>query len=152
VSTCGLVPGILALARRGWPLTLAASLHAPDDQLRNQLMPVNKKYPLSELMQACQEYVRCTGRRITFEYTLLAGVNDTPAHAAALVRLLKGLLCHVNLIPYNEVPERPFRRSRRMEEFRHCLLQGGVKATVRRSLGGDIDAACGQLRRRSPQV
>ncbi|MGQ9558043.1 MAG: 23S rRNA (adenine(2503)-C(2))-methyltransferase RlmN [Desulfurispora sp.] len=151
VSTCGLVPGILALARRGWPLTLAVSLHAPDDQLRSQLMPVNKKYPLPELMGACREYVRSTGRRITFEYTLLAGVNDTPAHAAALVRLLKGLLCHVNLIPYNEVPERPFKRSRRMQEFCRSLKLGGVPATVRRSLGGDIDAACGQLRRRGPR-
>lgn len=152
VSTCGLVPGILALARRGWPLTLAVSLHAPDDQLRSQLMPVNKKYPLPELIGACREYVRCTGRRITFEYTLLAGVNDTPAHAAALVRLLKGLLCHVNLIPYNEVPERPFKRSRRMQEFCRSLQLGGVPATVRRSLGGDIDAACGQLCRRGPRL
>lgn len=152
VSTCGLVPGILALARRGWPLTLAVSLHAPDDQLRSQLMPINKKYPLPELIGACREYVHSTGRRITFEYTLLAGVNDTPAHAAALVRLLKGLLCHVNLIPYNEVPERPFRRSRRMQEFCRSLQLGGVPATVRRSLGGDIDAACGQLRRRGPRL
>jgi len=151
VSTCGLVPGIRALATEGLPLTLAVSLHAPDDELRDSLVPVNRKYPLGELLAACTEYAARTGRRITFEYALLAGVNDSRENAEKLAGLLSGMLCHVNLIPANPVTERGVRSPSRRQIgiFKRILEERGITATVRRELGGDIDAACGQLRRRT---
>lgn len=150
LSTCGLVPRIRELARLRLGLTLAVSLHAPTDELRDRLVPVNRRHPLAELLAACREYAQSTGRRITFEYALLAGVNDAPEHASGLAGLLQGLLCHVNLIPFNPVDERNFRRSvpERVRRFRDILRERGISVTVRRELGADIDAACGQLRRR----
>lgn len=150
LSTCGLVPRIRELARLRLGLTLAVSLHAPTDELRDRLVPVNRRHPLAELLAACREYAQSTGRRITFEYALLAGVNDAPEQASRLAGLLHGLLCHVNLIPFNPVDERNFRRSvpERVRRFRDILRERGISVTVRRELGADIDAACGQLRRR----
>lgn len=150
VSTCGLVPQIEALAGEGLPLTLAVSLHAPNDPLRDELVPVNRRYPLRELMAACRYYFEQTGRRITFEYAIIAGVNDGRELAVELGRLLKGMHCHVNLIPANPVPERGVKPPppRQLELFKKTLAEAGVNVTVRRELGADIDAACGQLRRR----
>lgn len=150
VSTCGVVPGILRLAERRLPLTLAVSLHAPSDELRSRLVPVNRRYPLKELIAACREYVRLTKRRLTFEYILLDGLNDSGSCARELAQLVRGLLCHVNLIPANPVPGRPFAPSppERVAAFKRILEGAGVKVTMRRELGADIDAACGQLRRR----
>ncbi|MDI6871536.1 MAG: 23S rRNA (adenine(2503)-C(2))-methyltransferase RlmN [Bacillota bacterium] len=151
ISTCGLVPGIERLAEENLPLTLAVSLHAPCDRLRSRLMPVNRRYPLSRLIPACAAYAERTGRRVTFEYALIAGVNDGPGEARGLVRLLGGVLCHVNLIPFNEVPGSGFERSSpdRVEEFRSILAEAGIPVTVRREMGTKIEAACGQLRRRA---
>ncbi|SHE51184.1 23S rRNA m(2)A-2503 methyltransferase [Desulfofundulus australicus DSM 11792] len=150
ISTCGIVPGILELSRRRLPVTLAVSLHAPNDKLRSHLMPVNRRYPLGELIPACREYVKRTGRRITFEYALLSGVNDSPHFAEELVRLVKDLLCHINLIPVNPVSGKKFSRppATRVKYFKNILERAGLAVTVRRELGSDIDAACGQLRRR----
>ncbi|MGB9804100.1 23S rRNA (adenine(2503)-C(2))-methyltransferase RlmN [Desulfofundulus sp.] len=150
LSTCGVVPGILKLARMRLPLTLAVSLHAPSDELRNRLVPINRRYPLGELIPACREYIKLTGRRITFEYALLAGVNDSARCAFDLARLVRGLLCHINLIPANPVHGRDFARApaARIQRFKRLLEKAGLSVTVRRELGGDIDAACGQLRRR----
>ncbi|HEY8486136.1 MAG TPA: 23S rRNA (adenine(2503)-C(2))-methyltransferase RlmN [Limnochordales bacterium] len=153
ISTAGLVPGILALAREArLEVGLAVSLHAPDDGLRDRLVPVNRAYPLDELLQACREYQKATRRRITFEYVLLRDVNDRPFHARELARRLRGLLCHVNLIPYNPVPGLPFDRPapRQVACFARRLQQAGVPVTVRWSRGGDIEAACGQLRAAQP--
>jgi len=151
LSTCGLADRIRELARCKLGLTLSVSLHAPTDALRSRTMPVNKKWPLAELIDACREYFALTGRRISFEYALIDGVNDSPEHAARLAALLAGLPCHVNLIPMNEVRETGYRRStgERIQSFRRRLEKGGVTVTVRRELGGDISAACGQLRRES---
>lgn len=148
LSTCGLVPGIRRLAGEGLPVTLAVSLHAPEDELRSRLMPVNRRYPLAELLPACEEYARRTGRRVTFEYALIDGVNDDPELARALARRLRGMSCHVNLIPLNP-SGRGLRGSppERVEAFRAVLERAGVAVTVRRELGTGIDAACGQLRR-----
>lgn len=150
VSTCGLVPRIKELAGEKLAITLAVSLHAPDDYLRDMLVPVNKKYPLRELMAACRDYAVRTGRRVTFEYALLAGLNDSREHAVKLGRLLAGMLCHVNLIPVNPVPERCVGPPSKLqvELFQNTLASMGMTATIRRGLGADIDAACGQLRRR----
>lgn len=150
VSTCGLVPQMGQLAAEGLPITLAVSLHAPNDELRARLMPINGRYPLGELIPACASYAAQTGRRVTFEYALIAGVNDGLAEARELARLLSGMLCHVNLIPLNEVPETGFERSSagRVEQFRSILARAGVPVTVRREMGSEIEAACGQLRRR----
>ncbi|MCL4440138.1 MAG: 23S rRNA (adenine(2503)-C(2))-methyltransferase RlmN [Firmicutes bacterium] len=150
LSTCGLVPRMKELALKKLPLTLAVSLHAPNDELRDQLVPINRRYKLQELMQACREYIDITGRRITFEYALLAGMNDSEEHARQLVTLLTGLMCHINLIPVNPVEECGFNRTspEKVEKFRTILDRGGLNVTVRRELGADIDAACGQLRRR----
>ncbi len=150
LSTCGVVPGILKLARRRLPLTLAVSLHAPNDELRNRLVPINRRHPLEELIPACQEYTKLTGRRITFEYALLSGVNDSSRCALQLTRLVRGLLCHINLIPANPVTGRDFSRTppARVHRFKKILEKAGLSVTVRRELGSDIDAACGQLRRR----
>ncbi len=150
VSTSGLVPGIEALAAEDLPITLAVSLHAPNDEVRNRLMPINRRYPLGQLMPACRRYAEATGRRLTFEYVLIGGVNDLPEHARELARLLRGMLCHVNLIPLNPVAGRGLEPSppQAMAAFQRILREGGVAATLRRQLGTAIDAACGQLRRR----
>lgn len=149
LSTCGLVPEILRLAQEGLPVNLALSLHAPDDALRQELMPIARKYPLREVLQAVFAYGEETGRRPTFEYALFRDCNDRPEHARALVRLLRNRLAHVNLIPANEFPGSPFRKSRpeAVRAFQTILQQAGIACTVRRSLGEDIAAACGQLRR-----
>ncbi len=151
ISTSGLVPGIKQLAAEGLPITLAVSLHAPNDDLRTQLMPVARMWSLTEVLEAAREYGEQTGRRVTYEYILIADLNDNPEHAYELGRLLKGSLAHVNLIPMNPVAERPqYRRpaQSRVNAFRDLLEQSGITATIRREMGGDIDAACGQLRNR----
>ncbi|HHY92286.1 MAG TPA: 23S rRNA (adenine(2503)-C(2))-methyltransferase RlmN [Firmicutes bacterium] len=150
LSTCGLVPGIRRLAHEGLPLTLSVSLHAPTDELRSRIMPINRRYPLAGLMAACREYAALTGRRVTFEYALIAGVNDGLRQARQLAQLVSGLTAHVNLIPLNPVAERGFERpdARRVALFAALLKARGIPTTVRRELGSDISAACGQLRHR----
>ena len=150
LSTCGLVPMIDKLAENKLQLTLSVSLHAPSDEIRNQIMPVNKAYPTEELLQACRRYYDATNRRISFEYAMIDGVNDSEAAARLLLSRLKGLPAHMNLIPLNHVEESPLKPSSRkaVQRFQQILEQGGVPATVRRTLGGDIDASCGQLRRK----
>ena len=149
LSTCGLVDKIHELAQRKLQLTLSVSLHAPNDTIRNLSMPINKRYNIETLLDACRAYFEVTGRRISFEYALLDGVNDVPEHAAELARRLHGMGAHVNLIPVNEVAETGYRRGSRtkIEQFRGQLERLGVNATIRRELGSDIAAACGQLRR-----
>ena len=149
LSTCGVVPGIRALAEEDLQLTLSVSLHAPNDALRSAMMPVNRVWPLSELMRACRDYTKKTSRRISFEYALVEGQNDTPECARQLASLLRGMLCHINLIPVNEVKETGCRESgpARVKAFSDILTNKGYTVTVRRKLGSDINAACGQLRR-----
>lgn len=149
ISTCGIVPEIIRLADEGIPVTLAVSLHAPDDNLRNRIMPVNRNYPILQLLDACKYYIIKTKRRVTFEYALISGVNDTIECAQKLSRLLKGMLCHVNLIPLNPIKEKGFQKSepRRVAAFEKILAEYGISTTVRRKMGADIEAACGQLRR-----
>jgi len=153
LSTCGLVPGIDRLAEEKLQLTLSVSLHAPTDEIRNTIMPVNKAYPTEELLQACRRYYKKTGRRISFEYAMINGVNDTPEAAKTLLKRLKGLPAHMNLIPLNHVEESPLKPSTRqaVQTFQSILEEGGIPATVRRTLGSDIDASCGQLRRKYTQ-
>ena len=148
VSTVGLVPQIHQFTAEPLQIGLAISLHAPNDELRDSIMPVNRKYSLAELMPACREYVAATGRRITFEYVLLAGVNDSDEQARELARLLRGLLCHVNLIPMNPTASSLFARpsGERMRAFAEVLDLAGIPVTLRDTQGGDIQAACGQLR------
>ena len=150
LSTCGLVPMIDRLAEEKLQLTLSVSLHAPSDEIRNTIMPVNKAYPTEELLEACRRYYKATNRRISFEYAMIDGVNDTEAAARLLLKRLKGLPAHMNLIPLNHVEESPLKPSTRkaVQRFQQILEEGGVPATVRRTLGGDIDASCGQLRRK----
>ena len=150
LSTCGLVPKIRQLAEKNLQLTLSVSLHAPTDEIRSRIMPVNKAYSVEELLAACRDYYAKTNRRISFEYAMIQGVNDTQECADILLRRLKGLPAHVNLIPLNHVEESPLKPSTRaaVAAFQKRLEEGGVTATVRRSLGGDIDASCGQLRRK----
>ena len=150
ISTCGLVPKIDELARRNLQLTLSVSLHAPNDAVRDRIMPVNKAYPSQELIEACRRYYDATSRRISFEYAMIAGVNDSRENAKELLRRMKGLPCHFNLIPLNHVEESPLKPSSReaVALFQKTLEDGGIPATVRRTLGGDIDASCGQLRRK----
>jgi 23S rRNA (adenine2503-C2)-methyltransferase len=150
VSTCGIVPGILKLAEEKLQITLALSLHAADDETRQQLMPVAKRYSIREVLDACSTYFEKTGRRVSYEYSLVAGVNDTEEEAAKLIRLLKGRKGHVNLIPVNPVVERSFRESAPAEvlRFKNQLEKNGINVTIRREMGRDIDGACGQLRRR----
>ena len=150
LSTCGLVPMIQKLAQRDLQLTLSVSLHAPNDVVRNTIMPVNKAYPTQELLDACRQYYDITKRRISFEYAMIDGVNDREEDAKELLRRLKGLPAHMNLIPLNHVEESPLKPSSRTAvlRFQKILEDGGVPATVRRTLGGDIDASCGQLRRK----
>ena len=150
LSTCGLVPKIDELAARKLQISLAISLHGPNNELRSKVMPVNKAYPIEELLAACRRYYDATGRRIHFEYAMIDGVNDTPECAKELLGRLKGLGADVNLIPLNHVEESPLQPSSReaVARFQKLLEDGGVTATVRRTLGGDIDASCGQLRRK----
>ncbi len=148
LSTCGLVPRIKQLADENLQITLSISLHATDNEKRSEIMPVNRRYPIEELLEACRYYIEKTNRRISFEYTLIGGVNDTPQEARKLLKLVKGMLCHVNLIPVNAVKETGFKQGSKksIEEFRKILEDGGISATVRREMGADISAACGQLR------
>ena len=150
LSTCGIVPGIYKLLDKRLQLTLSISLHAPYDELRSKIMPINRRYSLDELMPACREYAKVTSRRISFEYAMLGGVNDSDECALKLAALLKGMLCHVNLIPVNEVAESPYKPStpERIERFISILEKKSINVTVRRKLGSDIDASCGQLRLR----
>ena len=150
LSTCGLVPKIDELAARKLQISLAISLHGPNNELRSKVMPVNKAYPIEELLAACRRYYDATGRRIHFEYAMIDGLNDTSECAKELLGRLKGLGAHVNLIPLNHVEESPLQPSSReaVARFQKLLEDGGVTATVRRTLGGDIDASCGQLRRK----
>lgn len=149
LSTCGIVPKIYSLMEENLQLTLSVSLHAPTDELRSSMMPVNKKYPINELIGACREYTLKTSRRISFEYSLVKNVNDTDECAYVLAKLLKGMLCHINLIPVNEVTETGCKKSspERVKRFSDILTSKGFTVTVRRELGSDINAACGQLRR-----
>lgn len=148
LSTCGIVPRIYELAELGLGLTLSISLHAPDNKSRSAIMPINDKYDISELMTACRHYFKKTGRRISFEYALINGHNDSRGHAAALAELLGDFVCHVNIIPVNKIRERGYTSDRRSaQRFRGYLEELHINATVRRTLGADIEAACGQLRR-----
>lgn len=154
LSTCGLVDKIYDLAKEDLAVTLAVSLHAPLDEIRREMMPVADKFSIGEIMEACRTYIECTGRRVTFEYAMVEGINDTPGHARQLARLLKGLNCHVNLIPLNGVEGRMGNRSRRetIEDFKITLEKNHVNVTIRREMGSDIDAACGQLRNKNKKT
>ncbi|MBD5161771.1 MAG: 23S rRNA (adenine(2503)-C(2))-methyltransferase RlmN [Oscillibacter sp.] len=149
LSTCGVIPGIRRLGEMDLQLTLSVSLHAPDSETRSRIMPVNRAYDAEELFAACHEYFQKTGRRISFEYAMIDGVNDADWQADLIVKKLRGMPGHVNLIPLNDVAESPLKPSRRVRAFQQRLERQGVTATVRRSLGGDIDASCGQLRRKA---
>ena len=149
LSTCGVIPGIRRLAELQLQLTLSVSLHAPDSETRSRIMPVNRAYDVEELFAACHDYFQKTGRRISFEYAMIDGVNDHDWQADLIARRIAGMPGHVNLIPLNDVVESPFKPSRRTAAFQKRLQSHGVTATVRRSLGGDIDASCGQLRRKA---
>ena len=150
LSTCGVVPRVLELAERGLQLTLSVSLHAPDDETRSRIMPVNRRWNVETLLDACRAYFQATGRRISFEYAMIRNVNDTEDAARLLIRRLHGLPAHVNLIPLNHVEESPLEPSDRqtVRRFQQQLEQAGIPCTVRRTLGSDIDASCGQLRRK----
>ena len=150
VSTCGLPDEIRRFSQENLPVTLALSLHAADDETRKKLMPVAKRYPLSEVLRACDAYFESTGRRVSYEYAVVGGVNDNEAEALKLAALLRGKNAHVNLIPVNPVTERHFTRPDRteIEAFQKILVKHGINATIRRELGSDIDGACGQLRRK----
>ena len=149
LSTCGLVPKIRQLADEGLGITLAISLHAPNDEMRAQTMPIAKSYSIAQILDACDHYFKKTGRRISFEYSLISGQNDGRETAMELASLLKGRNCHVNLIPVNEIKERSYRRSSEgaVADFQKTLEKNGINVTIRRRLGADIDSACGQLRR-----
>ncbi len=149
LSTCGVVPGIDALAEKQLQLTLSVSLHAPDSETRSRIMPVNRAYDVELLFDACHRYFEKTGRRISFEYAMIDGVNDNDWQADLIAKKLRGMPGHVNLIPLNDVVESPYKPSRRVAAFQKRLESHGITATVRRSLGGDIDASCGQLRRKA---
>lgn len=148
VSTCGLVPMIEKYANEGIQINLAISLHAPNDEIRNKIMPISHKYPIDELMKAVKYYEQTAGRRVTFEYILLKGINDSTDNARELAKLIKGTLAYVNLIPYNPVNEMKYQRSdeKSVHNFMDALMKLGVNVTVRKEFGTDIDAACGQLR------
>lgn len=150
LSTCGLVDKIRMLANENLPITLSVSLHAPNNEIRDKIMPVNKKYRIEELIKACKDYIKITNRRISFEYSLISGVNDSEENAYELAKLLKGMLCHINLIPVNHVEERDFYKGDAMsiKRFTNKLVSLGMNATVRRELGSDISASCGQLRKK----
>lgn len=147
LSTCGIVPKIYELAKENMPITLSISLHAPFDDLRSDIMPVNRKYNITELMEACRHYINITGRRISFEYTLINNVNDTEKCAKKLAELVKGMLAHVNLIPVNEARKNMIRSTEKnVKKFAEMLSQRNINVTIRRQLGNDIKASCGQLR------
>ena len=150
LSTCGLVPKIDALAERKLQISLAISLHGPNHEIRSKFMPVNRAYPIEVLLDACRRYFAATGRRIHFEYAMIDGVNDREEDAREILRRMKGLPAHFNLIPLNHVEESPLKPSSKaaVAKFQKILEDGGITATVRRTLGGDIDASCGQLRRK----
>jgi 23S rRNA (adenine2503-C2)-methyltransferase len=149
VSTCGIPDRIRAFAEEGMPITLALSLHAPNNEVRKQLMPVAAKYELKEVLDAFKYYYEKTGRRLTFEYSLVDGVNDEEEHAKELSKLVRGLNCHVNLIPVNPIKERDYRKSenKKIQNFKNILEKNRINVTIRREMGADIDAACGQLRK-----
>ena len=149
LSTCGIVPGILKLAEEDVQITLALSLHAPNDEVRKTLMPIANRYALKDILAACQTYFEKTGRRLTFEYSLVSGVNDNLDEAKALTALIKHMHGHVNLIPVNPIKERDYRQSDRkaIEAFKAYLEKNGINVTVRREMGRDINGACGQLRK-----
>lgn len=149
LSTCGIIPGIDRLAELQLQLTLSVSLHAPDSETRSKIMPINRAYDVEDLFAACHRYFERTGRRISFEYALIDGVNDHDWQADLIARKIRGMPGHVNLIPLNDVVESPFKPSHRIAAFQKRLESHGITATVRRSLGGDIDASCGQLRRKA---
>ena len=153
LSTCGLVDRIYDLAKEDLGITLSISLHAPDNETRNKTMPVNRRWPVEQLMQACRDYFKTTGRRISFEYALIKGVNDSPAAAQKLAKLLDGMICHVNLIPVNPIKERNYEKpdKKSAENFKNKLEKNGINVTIRREMGSDIDGACGQLRRKTMQ-
>lgn len=150
VSTCGIVPVMRQMAEEGLQITLALSLHATNDEKRRRLMPIANRYSIDELMKACDYYFRQTGRRLTFEYSLVSGINDTEEDAEEMVALVKPLCCHVNLIPVNPIKERDFVQSdmERIKVFKNKLEKNKINVTIRREMGRDIDGACGQLRRR----
>ncbi len=149
LSTCGIVPKIYELADKELSITLAISLHAFNDEKRKEIMPIANKYKINEVLEACRYYLKKTNRRITFEYALVKGVNDGKEDAKALGQLLRGMLCHVNLIPVNEIKENTFKRSSKktIDDFSEILKNNGIEVTTRREMGSDINAACGQLRR-----
>ncbi|MGN1116848.1 MAG: 23S rRNA (adenine(2503)-C(2))-methyltransferase RlmN, partial [Candidatus Ornithomonoglobus sp.] len=154
LSTCGVVPGIYKLAEENLPITLTISLHAPNNQIRDSIMPVNHAYKIEELFKACRYYLEKTGRRLSFEYSLIHGVNDSAENAEELASLVKPLHAHVNLIPVNRVEERDFKKGSKSEINAFCqkLISRGVNATIRRELGSDISASCGQLRKRAGNI
>jgi 23S rRNA (adenine2503-C2)-methyltransferase len=149
LSTCGLIPEMLRLSKENMPITLSISLHAPNDEIRVKIMPINKKYSIDKIIEACKIYTEVTKRRISFEYALIQGTNDSKDNALELSKKIKGMLCHVNLIPVNAVVGTEMQKSSRqqIEIFRSVLERYGIETTVRRELGSDINAACGQLRR-----
>lgn len=150
VSTCGIVPKIEEFADKNFQITLAISLHAPNDEIRKTMMPITNKYSIKELMKACRYYFNKTNRRISFEYALVKGINDKKENAEELCAILKGFSCHVNLIPINEIKENSFKKSRMedINKFKDILTKNGIETTIRREMGSDINAACGQLRRK----
>lgn len=154
VSTCGIIPKIREFSNLGLQFNLAISLHAPNNELRNQIMPINKVYPLNDLMKVLMEYYNNTNRRITFEYILLAGINDSEENALELSKLVKNLNCYVNLIPYNETNNLNFKRSSTIQimKFYDILKKNGISVTIRKEFGGNISAACGQLRSKKEDV
>ena len=153
LSTCGIVDKIDLLAQKNLQLTLSVSLHAPTDEIRSGIMPINKKYPVDVLLNSCKHYFEKTGRRISFEYAMIRGVNDTQEIAQILIKKLRGIAAHVNLIPLNDVEESPLKPSypEVVRAFQQTLEKNGIPATVRRTLGSDINASCGQLRRKYEQ-
>lgn len=150
LSTCGITPNIIKLADENLQITLAISLHAPNDDIRKSIMPIANEFTIDEVLNACKYYINKTGRRITFEYALINNVNDRENDALELCKKLKGMLCHVNLIPVNEIKEVNFRKSKAhdIQRFENILKQHGIETTIRREMGSDINAACGQLKRR----
>lgn len=152
VSTCGIPDKILEYAKSGLQINLAISLHAPNDELRSSLMPINKAYNLHELIEAIKEYNLIANRRVTFEYILLKDINDSLQHADELTELIRPVFAYVNLIPYNEVDENGFHRSKNIKAFMDRLIKNGINATIRKEFGTDIDAACGQLRAKKEKI
>lgn len=151
ISTCGLIPGIKKFMHDFDQVNLAISLHAPNDHIRNQIMPISKAYPLNDLIKVIKEYVETTKRRVTFEYIMLENINDSLECAKELAKLLKGIICYVNLIPYNETENIEFKRTKKMQilAFYDILKKSGINVTIRKEFGGKVDAACGQLRAKS---